>query len=230
MSKPPVVLVHGAFHGGWCWKHVARLLRSAGHDVYTPTQTGMATFVEDIVGVIRFEDLDTVVLVGHSYGARTICGVADQLAQAVRQLIFIDGGLPMGNISRLDAMDARSREARISASAQHDDGISVPPPSATHFGVDDPALATWLEARLTPQPLSVDRSALVLKRPIGAGRPVTYVRCVGPTFAGTEQSAAFAREQAGWRYVEVNAGHNVIVTDPELTAGLILDEIERVQE
>ena len=84
------VLVHGAWHGGWCWRPVADMLRAAGHRVHTPTQTGLGerahllsrqitldTFVDDIANLLRFEQLDDVVLVGHSFGGIAVSGVAD---------------------------------------------------------------------------------------------------------------------------------------------------------
>src|SRR3546814_17646889 len=95
--KSPFVLVHGAFHGGWCWKPIADQLRSAGHDVYTPTQTGlgerkhlmsadisMETFVLDVLNVILSEDLTDVILVGHSYGGRSISGVVDRAPERIQ--------------------------------------------------------------------------------------------------------------------------------------------------
>lgn len=236
-GPPPIVLVHGAFHGGWCWAPVARLLRQRGHEVFTPTQTGlgerrhlltaatdMDVFVEDIMHVLTFEGLHDVVLVGHSYGARSITGVVDLAPELVRRLIYIDGGLPLGNVSRLDAMPAELRAARIRAAIEFDGGLSVPPPPASRFDVTDPDIAAWLERHLTPQPLAVERTALALTHPIGAGRPVTFVRCTQPAFAGTETSAAYARKRREWRYLEIAAGHNVIVTHPQDTADLIAAE------
>jgi pimeloyl-ACP methyl ester carboxylesterase len=94
------VLVHGAWHGGWCWSKVAAILRSRGHSVFTPTQTGLGershllsksitldVFVDDIANVLKWEDLKDVVLVGHSLGGSTISGVADRMRDRVRQLV-----------------------------------------------------------------------------------------------------------------------------------------------
>ncbi|MCB2107853.1 MAG: alpha/beta fold hydrolase, partial [Rhodobacteraceae bacterium] len=80
-NRRTFVLVHGAWHGGWCWRYVAEILRAGGHTVFTPTLTGLGervhlrapevdfeTHVTDIMNVIEFEELDRFVLVGHSYG------------------------------------------------------------------------------------------------------------------------------------------------------------------
>lgn len=231
---PPIVLVHGAFHGGWCWSAVVTDLRRRGFEVFTPTQTGlgerrhllkaatdMGVFVDDILNLIIQEDLSDVVLVGHSYGARTISGVADRMPERIRQLIYLDGGLPIDGLSRLDAMDLTAREARIEAARRHDGGISVPPPPASRFDVHDPVLAEWLERRLTPQPLAVEASAQHLRLPLGANRPVTYVQSVRPKFAGTDAGAERAKQTAGWRFVELEAGHNAMMTHPSEVADLI---------
>src|SRR5690606_14163376 len=101
------VLVHGGVLRGWCCKHVRRMLREAGHEVFTPSMTGagdryhlltrdvgLATHVEDILAVLRYEDLREVVIVGHSYGGMVITGVADRALERLRQLIYLDARLP----------------------------------------------------------------------------------------------------------------------------------------
>lgn len=234
---PPFVLVHGAFHGGWCWKPVAGILRASGHDVYTPTQTGlgerkhlmssdisMETFVLDVLNVILSEDLYDVVLVGHSYGGRSISGVADRVPERIRKLVYIDGGLAADGRSRLDAMPAEARNQRVQSAMAFDGGISIPPPPATRFGMSDPDQIAWVERFLTPQPLGAERTALPLAHPIGNGLPVTFVHCVAPAFPVTASSAEFARNQPGWIVHEFQGGHNAIVTHPQEMADLLLSE------
>ena len=114
------VLVHGAWHGGWCYKRVARLLRQAGHEVYTPTLTGLGerahlinraidldTHVQDIVGVICCEELSDVVLCGHSYGGMVITGVAEQIAAKIRSLVYLDAFVPENGKSLMDYLPAQ---------------------------------------------------------------------------------------------------------------------------
>lgn len=233
MKNANYVLVHGAFHGGWCWKFVAPTLRRMGHEVFTPSQTGlgdrahllsglitMETFVQDIIQVIESEELEDVILVGHSFGARTIAGVADRIPHRIRHLVFIDGGLPTDGLSRLEAMSEEQRAARIER-ARSCGGVGVPPPPSKGFGVDDPDLQVWIDRRLTPQPFGTETSRLVLNHPVGNGLPVTYVRCTAPAFETVTGSAEFARQQAGWTYVEWAAGHNAIVTHPQLAIDLL---------
>src|SRR3984957_16229746 len=101
------VLVHGAWHGGWCWRRVANRLRGDGHNVFTPTLTGLGershlvragidlkTHIADVVNVIKWEGLSDVVLCGHSYGGFVISGVAEAMAPAVRSIVFLDAFVP----------------------------------------------------------------------------------------------------------------------------------------
>ena len=234
MTPATFVLVHGAFHGGWCWKPVARALRAAGHEVFAPSQTGLGdrahllsslitidTFVRDIELVIEAEELQNVILVGHSFGARTITGVSDRIPERLRHLVYIDGGFPFDGKSRLEGMPREQREERL-ARAAGSGGVSVAPPPASTFGVFDPELQEWLDRRMTPQPLGAESSRLRLDHPIGNGLPVTYVRCTEPRFPSVETSADYARRQPGWHYVEWAAGHDAIVTHPELAVELLL--------
>jgi pimeloyl-ACP methyl ester carboxylesterase len=221
------VLVHGAWHGGWCWKRVADRLAFAGHAIYTPTQTGLGerkhlmsagitpdTFIEDITNVIEMEELSDVILVGHSFGGRSICGVADRMRERLRRLVFLDAALPESGKSAFDLTLPELRAERIQAAQEFSGGLSMPPPSAAAFGVGDPADAAWVERRLTPHPTATYRLPLVLKNPIGNGVPATYIRCVEPGYANTARSADFARSHPGWQYLEIRTGHDAMVTAP----------------
>lgn len=236
-NLPPFVLVHGAFHGGWCWKPVARILRRAGHEVYTPTQTGlgerrhlmsldisMETFVLDVLNLIVSEDLWDVVLVGHSYGGRSVSGVADRIPERIRRIVFLDSGLSVDGKSRLEGMPEEERERRIQSSMDFDGGVSVPSPSAARFGVTDPEQIAYIDRYLTPQPLGAEKTRLPLNNPIGNGLPVTFVHCVAPKFAAVTAGAAYAKSQATWRYMEFQGGHNAIVTHPNEMAQILLAE------
>jgi pimeloyl-ACP methyl ester carboxylesterase len=234
---PPFVLVHGAFHGAWCWTPIARLLRARGHEVFAPTLTGlgerrhllsqsitMETFVLDVLNVLDFEELEDVVLVGHSFGARPASGVADRAPDRIRRLIFLDGALSPDGLSKLEAMTAKARAARIQSSFDFDGGISIPPPAPEYFGIADPAIAAWVSQRLTPQPLSAERARLPLKHRLGNGLPVTYVKCTNPPHPSVAPGAEYAKLRQDWRYVELDTGHNCIVTDPERVADLLIRE------
>ena len=112
------VLVHGGFHGGWCWKRVKPVLQGFGHEVYTPTLTGLGerahlaspnvgleTNIMDVVNVIRYEDIQDVVLVGHSLAGIVITGVADIIPESISQLVYLDSWRPKDGQCFFDLID-----------------------------------------------------------------------------------------------------------------------------
>ena len=118
------VLVHGAWHGGWCWQRVADRLRNGGHRVFTPTLTGLgershllqtgidiATHITDVVNVMKWERLSDVVLCGHSYGGFIISGVAEQMGSTIRSIVFLDAFLPNGGDTTQNLTSTAVQEA-----------------------------------------------------------------------------------------------------------------------
>jgi pimeloyl-ACP methyl ester carboxylesterase len=235
MAARTFVLVHGAWHGGWCWIRVAERLMTADHRVFTPTQTGLGerrhllspaitpeTFIDDIANVIDAEELEDVILVGHSFGGRSIAGVADRMPNRLRRLVFLDASLPENGKSAFEQTPPDVREARIKAAQQFSGGMSMPPPKAEAFGVADPDDAAWVERRLTPHPFATYSLPLVLKHPVGNGVPTTYIRCVEPAYPVLHESAAYAQSRSDWQYLELRSGHDAMVTAPaELTEMLL---------
>src|SRR6202451_450780 len=141
------VLVHGAWHGGWCWQRVADRLRGGGHTVFAPTLTGLGershllrdgidlkTHITDVVNVMKWEDLSDVVLCGHSYGGFVISGVAEQVAPAIRSIGFPEAFVPRNGESVLDLTGPAVQEGVRNALQRGD--IAVPPRAAEAFGVN----------------------------------------------------------------------------------------------
>src|SRR5882757_3357550 len=137
-NEQTIVLVHGAWHGGWCYRRVADLLRADGHRVYVPTLTGLgershlltrsinlSTHIADIANLLRWEDLQRIVLVGHSYGGMVVTGVADAMAERVSSLVYLDAFLPTAGKSFHDIIPAEVAEAQVRG-ARASDGFSVP--------------------------------------------------------------------------------------------------------
>jgi pimeloyl-ACP methyl ester carboxylesterase len=231
---PTFVLVHGAFHGGWCWSRVARHLRANGHTVFTPTQTGLGerqhlltaditldTFIDDICAVMEAEELQDAVLVGHSFGGISITGVADRMPERVRHLVYLDSRILEAGQSMLDADPERSGAwKRI---AQDGDGLSIPPPPAAYFDCPDPADVAWIARRLTPHPLRTFTSPLNLANAtIGNGRPCTYIACTDPVYPWLEPCRTWARGRHGWNWAEIAAGHDAMVSAPAELAALLI--------
>ena len=221
-EKPTFVLVHGAWHGGWCWKKVAPLLRAAGHDVFTPTLTGLgervhllapeidlATHVDDILGVLEYEDLNNVVLVGHSYGGMVISGVAARAGPRLARLVYLDAFLPEDGKALRDYASGDALDEMVNAQG---DGWRVPSfMVAQDFGVTDPDDATWVNARLGDQPYKTFTQPLALAADSGADIRRAYVLTTQDTFV---PHAARAKQE-GFDYYELfSAGHDSMVTQP----------------
>ena len=237
-SGKTFVLVHGAWHGGWCWGKVAGILRGRGHTVFTPTQTGLGershllsksitldTFVEDIVNVLKFEDLKDVILVGHSFGGPPITGTADRAPERIKQLVYLDAAMLQGGQSVFSLLPPEIVEARKKAAQDTSGGLSIPPPPAASFGLSDPAQQAWLAARLTPHPLGTYESPLNLKNKFANGLPAVYISCTDPAYGPLNASKGYARK-IGIKMVEIKTGHDAMVTAAEkLTEMLEADSV-----
>lgn len=230
------VLVHGGAHGGWCWRSVARLLRSAGHEVYTPTLTGLgerqhlltsdtdlAMHVTDVVSVLRFEDLHDVILVGHSYGGMVITGAADQSLDRVRHLVYLDAAIPEDGEALIDWSPGLKDLAQ--ADARTVDGVELvlwPTPTAfTIYGIEDPVLIAWMLPKLTPHPWKCFTQQLHLSHPDAIRMlPRTIINCTSTLKVRTE--ANLPRCYAAERVWEIDTGHDAMLTEPHRVAELLL--------
>jgi pimeloyl-ACP methyl ester carboxylesterase len=226
------VLVHGAWHGGWCWRHVAATLRARGHQVLTPTMTGLgerahllaantglSTCIDDIAGVIAAEELQDVTLVGHSFAGPVITGVADRMPERLTQLVYLDALVVQHGQSALSLFSAdvqRERSRTIDA-----EGLRMAIPSPEKFGVTDPAQQAWLQRRLTPHPLKAYTEVLVLQHPFGNGLPKTYVAVTDPWYPPLAALRDWVRAQPDWQWREIAAGHDAMVTAPDALATLL---------
>ena len=226
------VFVHGAWHGGWCWRDVAAVLRTAGHQVFTPTMTGLgerahllnaqvglSTFIDDIAAVILSEELDNVVLVGHSFGGHVINGVADRMPQLLRQLIYLDGLVVQHGQSALSIMPpAVQAERNRTMDAE---GLRMTIPSPDQFGLSDPAQLAWVMRQLTPHPLKGYTEPLQLQHPLGNGLPKTYIAVTDPWYPPLAELRQWVRSQPDWDWRELAACHNAMVSAPLALASLL---------
>ncbi len=143
------VLVHGAWHGSWCWKRVRKTLQADGHEVFTPTLTGVAershlispqvsldTHIADVVNLIRWEELDDVVLCGHSYGGCVITGAADRVADRIKALVYLDAFIIGDGQALHDVLPPEVRDAQLEGAAERGHGWQVQPISAEFFRVN----------------------------------------------------------------------------------------------
>jgi pimeloyl-ACP methyl ester carboxylesterase len=225
------LLVHGAWHGGWCWRRVSALLTGRGHSVFAPTLTGLgershlmnadirlATHVADVVNVIKWEQLTDVVLVGHSYAGFVISGVAERAPSALASIVFLDAFVPDSGDRLVDLTSQASRDA-IELSAKNGD-LTVPPRPAAFFQVNEKDRA-WIDALCTPHPLAtmVDKAVLT-----GARERVprkTYIRAQAYPNPGFDAAYDKLASDPSWRRYEVPCGHDVMVDMPEQLAEIL---------
>ena len=228
------VFVHGAWHGGWCWRDVAAVLRTAGHQVFTPTMTGLgerahllnaqvglSTFIDDIAAVILSEELDNVVLVGHSFGGHVINGVADRMPQLLRQLIYLDGLVVQHGQSALSIMPPAVQAERTRT--MDAEGLRMTIPSPDQFGLSEPAQLAWVMRQLTPHPLKGYTEPLQLQHPLGNGLPKTYIAVTDPWYPPLAELRHWVRSQPDWDWRELAACHNAMVSAPLALASLLME-------
>jgi len=236
-EKPAFVLVHGSWHGGWCWKRVLPLLRKAGHEAYAPTLTGVGerahllsrdicveTHVNDVVGLIEAEELTEVVLVGHSYAGNVITVVADRLEQRhprlLKHLVYLDAGIPDPGGSWSTPHTPETVAKRVEE-AKATDGLSFPPPDASVFGLSG-ADRDWVNRRQTPQPFRLYQDPLHFDADRVKQLPRTFIDCTNPPLATIDASRRRVRQEPGWQVFEMDCGHDPMVDRPaELTELLI---------
>lgn len=230
------VLVHGAWHGGWCWRPLAMLLQAQGHRVTTPTLTGLGerahlasaginldTHIADVVAHIRGEELREITLVGHSYGGFVVRGVADRIPDAISDVIYLDAFVPDNGEAVLDY--AGDRAAAIRDLASHDPSAGLPPLSPASFGISDPTQSAWVSRRMTPQPVNTYVQPLVIAKGEHSHRR-SYIACMNPKLEVFDATRARIKAAHGWRYLELPEGHDVMVTAPEPLARMLLSLAE----
>jgi pimeloyl-ACP methyl ester carboxylesterase len=231
------VLVHGAWHGGCCSRGVADALRAKGHHVFTPPQTGLGerkhllsreitldTFVDDLTNLIEMEELQNIILVGHSFGGSPISGVADRMPDRIGHLVYLDSLVLEGGQSTFSVVPADVVAARRKLVAEQGLGIAIPTPPVTAFGIpEDHPQAAWVRRHLTPHPVGTYESTLRLEHPVGNGRPRTYIHCTNPVYGPAEASRQWVRQQQGWGWQEIATAHDAMVTAPADLARMLLD-------
>lgn len=229
-----ILLVPGAFHGGWCWRPLAERLARLGHRAESLTLSGLGerrhllspaidleTHIQDIVNAVRYRDLDRVVMVMHSYGGMPGTGAADRIADRVRALVWLDAYVPQDGWTVWDARNAAPGAVPLEPPA---DGAGMALPPATAFNIDG-ALADWVAERLTPHPWGTFVQPIGLT---GAWQQVPkklYVRCTRYANPALDASLATAAADPAFTTLSGDWPHNVMLTDPDWLAGVLLQHV-----
>jgi pimeloyl-ACP methyl ester carboxylesterase len=226
MSMNTYVLVHGAWHGSWCWKRVRRALQALGHQVFTPTLTGVGershllspqvnldTHIADVVNLIQWEELSHVVLCGHFYGGCVVTGVADRVPNSIDALVYLDAFVPENGQSLHDILPREARDAQLQGAQHIGDGWKVPPIPAEAFNVNAADL-DWVNRQCTMQPLATFQQPLHLTGGSAQIKDITFI------LASRGSSSPFARfyeraKSKGWNTLTMLCGHDVMLDLPE---------------
>ncbi|MGZ4354021.1 MAG: alpha/beta fold hydrolase [Gaiellaceae bacterium] len=227
------VLVHGAWHGGWCWQRVEPLLRAAGHDVLTPTltglgdrahllspQVGLSTHVEDVVATLAYERRDDVVLVGHSYAGQVISGAASARPDGVALLVYLDAFVPEDGDRAIDLLPPQVAAHYRESVVERGFGWLIPPRPLEVLGVTDPGDVAWLESRFVPHPWRTYTEPVAVTA-AGAGVPGAFVECTD--WLRVFEPFARRAEARGWPVRGLASGHEAMATHPRGLADLLLE-------
>jgi len=233
------VLVHGAFQGAWVYTRIARMLREAGHEVYTPTLTGLGershlansainldAHVQDVVNVFKYEDITDAILCGHSYGGMVITGVANQVGERIRSLVYIDAYAPADGQSLMDITGPETALAFLTQAGGT--GGMIPPIPASIFNVNE-ADAAWVDALSVPQPLATFVQAA------RGGVESASVSAINRTFLFATANGgdwfvsthARLKDRPEWRVHEIDCGHSIMLDRPRELLSLLLADASR---
>jgi pimeloyl-ACP methyl ester carboxylesterase len=233
-DKMTYVLVAGAGLGGWIWGDVRQLLEAQKDIVFSPTLTGVGervhllnssvdlhTHVEDICQVLFYEDLQDVVLVGHSYAGVVITGVADRLADRISKLVYLDA--PLG-LSHLDIFPGAANPTQFPHQTFNGvEVIAVPDSSLLAFyGITEPKLAAWTLARMTPHPWKASEQRLRLQNPARVAALPRYHIVSGRTVEMGAHDRLALEERVKGRYFELDGPHALMVTNAAELARVLL--------
>ena len=237
------VLVHGAWHGGWCWWKTAPLLRDAGHLVHAPSLTGLGDrehlarlippavlnldlHIRDVVELLDSMDLSDVVLVGHAYAGMVITGVAELRPERIAALVYVNGVAPADGEAMIDQLAAVRGPEFVARIRQHiADGEpfmaqpTTAPEIAQRWAITDPADQAFVLPRLSPQP------TLTFAQPVRTGRAEAtnirreFILCSESGFESVAERAA----ASGWGDHHINTGHDPMITEPEQLSRILLN-------
>jgi pimeloyl-ACP methyl ester carboxylesterase len=238
LPETTFVLVHGANHGGWCWRDVRKQLREQNYEVFTPTLTGLGDrshlvspniglqdHVTDIVNLILAEELQDFILVGHSYGGTVVSGVCDQLRDRIRAVVFLDANTPANGEPTIPGLTPEVVEQALGQPLQ--DGYLVPPMEPLRLGIspDDAENYAWVKRRMTGQPIKTLSDPLQLRNGGTDGMNRTFVLTTRK-----EQLQPFALKRLleidqdpTWQYRELLVGHDAMVIAPCAVANMLAE-------
>ncbi len=230
------LLIHGAWHGAWCWSRVASRLRAAGHRTHAISLTGLgdrahlltrevglSVHIQDVVAYLEAEELTDVVLVGHSYGGMVITGAADRARRHLGRIVYLDAMVPNDGDCAFDIIAPPERAAGMrEAAASIGEGWRIPPPPADLFGPETEADRAWVERRMVAQPLACFTEPVRLDHPPANGLPRQYIYCAIRPLGSFDRYRTSLADDPSWDFHVLETGHDAMVTAPDQVADLLL--------
>ncbi|MFQ5612248.1 MAG: alpha/beta hydrolase [Anaerolineae bacterium] len=236
------ILIHGSWHNGSAWYKVENFLKQRGVSVYAPTLSGMGAddhpagkhiglhlHIQDIVKLIQDNQLQEVILVGHSYSGLVITGVAESIPEQVSKLVFLDAFIPEDNQSLFDLLGPESEagmratlvdaEGRNREDGAEDVWLLPPGDAAFYLGDAGEEEVAWLAARLVYTPVLTFEEKVRVQNPAAQGILKYFIRCTAfPYLEAYEKKA----QQLGWEVFQIHSGHDVMLTQPQALADVLL--------
>ena len=236
MNKPRTyVCLPGAWMGAWSWQFVVERLRAAGHNARALPFRGVGEraaelspeldndlFLAETIETLEKEDLRDIVLVGHSFGSLIATLVTDRIPERIGHLVIIDGGIATDGQSIFGRIPPEIVAKRKKLMKVVNDTEVLPFAPVGSLIIDDPVLAAWTHRHLTPHPVACYTKPIKLHNPAGNGRPMTYVACTKPRYPVSAGMHEKVQAMPHVRYRSIEAGHNCILSAPDLVAAELL--------
>ena len=239
------VLIHGAWSGAHGFNKIRRQLQSAGHEVYTPSLTGigershlaspminLTTHVTDLVNTVLYEDLTDFVLLGFSYGGMVITGSLQHIGERVSQLVYLDAFVPENGQSAFDLRSSNRESSIVTGQKWYMEPVSR--------AMDDPQDTDWYGPRRSPQPVATFTEAVRLpvsletwaqqtntKAETSGNKRLSYIKATADDSETTDsafwQAARAAQQSEHWNYFEVATNHMVAINRSQELVQLLMD-------
>lgn len=226
------VLVHGAWHGGWCWRRVADDLTARGHKVFTPTLTGVGershllsssinleTHITDVVNVLRWENLENVLLCGHSYGGWPISGVVEAEPSRISSIVYLDAFLPNNGQKVLDLNTPDRRQSVLDGIKNGELARKGPPAAAFEVNPSDRA---WVDKMMTPQPIGVSVQPIHLTGARDRVAKKAYVRARKYPQPDFDRWYAQCAADPSWKVFDLPCGHDAMIDMPKEVSDILV--------
>lgn len=227
------VLVHGSYHGGWCWRRVADILEAHGHKVYAQSLSGLGDrshllskditleiHIADIANLVTWENLTNICLVAHSYAGFPAAGALEHIHNRVGSIVWLDAFIPENGQKQIDYASTFGRESMLKALAKGE--FSIKPPPARAFSTSEKDYA-WLDSKMTPHPIGTAMQAIRLTGKLETIARKTFIRVphyVQPSF---DKALAHCQADKNWQtIINQTSGHDVMVDQPEWLADILI--------